>query len=138
MMSLSENISPEDLNLNIISLTQFMGDNELNLKPYPKVKFIKNDIKNAEDLLGRTAYYDPNQQVVALYTMGRHPKDILRSYAHELIHHHQNLSGTLNHGNTTNTNEDGDLDKIEREAYETGNILFRNWEDEKKNILQNN
>ena len=138
MMSLSENTLPEDLNPNIISLTQFMGSNGLDLKPYPKVKFIKNDIKNAEDLLGRTAYYDPNQQVVALYTMGRHPKDILRSYAHELIHHHQNLSGTLNHGNTTNTNEDGDLDKIEREAYETGNILFRNWEDEKKNILQNN
>ena len=65
--------------------------------------------------------------------MGRHPKDILRSYAHELIHHHQNLSGTLNHSNTTNTNEDGNLEKIEREAYEEGNILFRNWEDSIKN-----
>ena len=133
IMTLSENISPEDLNLNIISLTQYMGNNGLDLKPYPKVKLIKNDIKNAEDLLGKTAYYDPNAQLVVLYTMGRHPKDILRSYAHELIHHHQNLSGTLNHSNTTNTNEDGDLDKIEREAYENGNILFRNWEDQIKN-----
>jgi hypothetical protein len=129
----SENIFPEDLNPNIISLTQYMGSNGLDLKPYPKVKFIKNDIKNAEDLLGRTAYYDPNAQLVALYTMGRHPKDILRSYAHELIHHHQNLKGTLQFFQTTNTNENGDLEKIEREAYEEGNILFRNWEDQIKN-----
>jgi len=123
----------EELTPQILSLTQYMGSNGLDLKPYPKIKFISNDKENAEDLLGRTAYYDPNQRLVALYTMGRHPKDILRSYAHELIHHHQNLNGTLDHSQTTNTNEDGDLDRIEREAYEHGNILFRNWEDQIKN-----
>ena len=126
-------ILKEDLTPSIASLTQYMENNGLNLRPYPKVKFISNDIENANDLLGRTAYYDPNTQLVALYTMGRHPKDILRSYAHELIHHHQNLNGTLNHNQTTNTNEDGNLDRIEREAYENGNILFRNWEDQIKN-----
>ena len=129
----NESITKESLTPQILSLTQYMGSNGLDLKPYPKIKFIDNNQKNAEDLFGRTAYYDPNAQLVALYTMGRHPKDILRSYAHELIHHHQNLSDTLNHSNTTNTNEDGDLDKIEREAYENGNILFRNWEDQIKN-----
>jgi len=125
---LNQELAPQ-----IASLTQYMGSNGLNLKPYPKVKFIDNDAKNAENILGRTAYYDPNQQLVALYTMGRHPKDILRSYAHELVHHHQNLNNTLDHSQTTNTNEDDDLDRIEREAYETGNILFRNWEDSIKN-----
>ena len=29
--------------------------------------------------------------------------------------------------------EDGDLEKLEREAYENGNIMFRNWEDSIKN-----
>jgi len=123
----------EDLTPQILSLTQYMASNGLNLKPYPKVKFIDNDGENANNLLGRTAYYDPNQQLVALYTMGRHPKDILRSYAHELVHHHQNLNNTLDHGQTTNTNKDDALDRIEREAYENGNILFRNWEDSIKN-----
>lgn len=123
----------EDLTPQILSLTQYMASNGLNLKPYPKVKFIDNDGENANNLLGRTAYYDPNQQLIALYTMGRHPKDILRSYAHELVHHHQNLNNTLDHGQTTNTNEDDALDRIEREAYENGNILFRNWEDSIKN-----
>ena len=123
----------EDLTPQILSLTQYMASNGLNLKPYPKVKFIDNDGENASNLLGRTAYYDPNQQLVALYTMGRHPKDILRSYAHELVHHHQNLNNTLDHSQTTNTNKDDALDRIEREAYENGNILFRNWEDSIKN-----
>ena len=123
----------EELAPHIISLTQFMGSSGLNLKPYPKVKFIDNDVENSQNIFGRTAYYDPNQHIVALYTMGRHPKDILRSYAHELIHHHQNLNNTLDHSQTTNTNEDDALDKIEREAYENGNILFRNWEDQLKN-----
>ncbi len=125
---IKENLTPQ-----ILSLTQYMGSNGLDLKPYPKIKFIDNNQENAEDLFGRTAYYDPNAQLVALYTMGRHPKDILRSYAHELIHHHQNLRGTLQPFQTHNTNEDGDLEKIEREAYEEGNILFRNWEDQIKN-----
>jgi hypothetical protein len=129
----NEGLIKENLTPQIISLTQYMGSNGLNLKPYPKIKFIDNDIDNANDLLGRTAYYDPNQQLIALYTMGRHPKDILRSYAHELIHHHQNLNNTLDHSQTTNTNEDDALDRIEREAYENGNILFRNWEDSIKN-----
>jgi len=130
--NLKENLNQE-LTPQIASLTQYMGSNGLNLKPYPKIKFINNDVDNARDLLGRTAYYDPNQQLIALYTMGRHPKDILRSYAHELIHHHQNLNNTLDHSQTTNTNEDDALDRIEREAYENGNILFRNWEDSIKN-----
>jgi hypothetical protein len=34
---------------------------------------------------------------------------------------------------TQNTTEDSHLDEIEREAYEKGNIMFRNWEDNTKN-----
>jgi len=122
----------EDFKPYVNPLTDFMAQ-ELNLSPYPSVEYIDSDQENAENIFGRTAYYMPSEQKIVLYTLDRHPKDILRSYAHELIHHHQNLSGTLNHSNTTNTNEDDNLEKIEREAYETGNIMFRNWEDQIKN-----
>jgi hypothetical protein len=117
----------------IDSLTDYMSSNGLTLKPHPSVEFIDNDQENAANIFGRTAYYMPSEQKIVLYILDRHPKDILRSYAHELIHHHQNLNGTLENFQTTNTNEDGDLDRIEREAYENGNILFRNWEDSIKN-----
>jgi len=124
----------EDLTPQITSLTDYMAnEGGLNLKPYPQLEFIEDDKENAANIFGRTAYYMPSEQKVVLYTLDRHPKDVLRSYAHELIHHHQNLEGTLDHSNTTNTNEDDALESIEREAYEEGNILFRNWEDSLKN-----
>ena len=49
-----------------------------------------SDKENATDPLGKTAYYEPSKSVVTLYVDGRHPKDILRSLAHELVHHTQN------------------------------------------------
>jgi hypothetical protein len=117
-----------------VSLSKFMIDNGMNITPLPKIKVIKDDKENASNLLGKTAYYDPNNKSITLFTMDRHPKDILRSFSHEMVHHEQNLNGKLNNINTTNTNEDGDLPEIEREAYEKGNIMLRNWEDTIKNV----
>jgi len=111
----------------IKSLTVSMEKDGLTLKPYPKVKFIHTDSKNADNFFGKTAYYDPNNNEVVLYTLGRHPKDILRSYAHELIHVHQNHEDRLHDITTDDVNADEELEKLEREAYETGNIMFRSW-----------
>ena len=116
-----------------VTLSQYMIDNGMNIQPLPKIKVIKDDEKNASDLLGKTAYYNPSEKSITLYTMDRHPKDILRSFAHEMVHHEQNLEGRINNINTTNTNEDGDLLEIEKEAYEKGNMMLRNWEDSIKN-----
>ena len=118
----------------MLSLSKYMIDNGMNIKPLPKIKVIKDDEENASNLLGKTAYYNPVEKSITLYTMDRHPKDILRSFAHEMIHHEQNLEGKLNNISTTNTNEGGDLPEIEREAYEKGNMMLRNWEDSIKNV----
>ena len=113
----------------IKSLTKFMLDKGMKLRPLPTVKFINDDIKNAEDFFGKTAYYDPNNHRIVLYTLNRHPKDVMRSFAHEMIHHMQNHEGKLETIHTQNTNEEGDLPEIEREAYEKGNMTFRSWTD---------
>jgi hypothetical protein len=117
-----------------VSLSKYMIDNGMNIKPLPKIKVIKDDEQNASNLLGKTAYYNPAEKSITLYTMNRHPKDILRSFAHEMVHHEQNLEGRLNNITTTNTNEDGDLVELEKEAYLKGNIMLRNWEDKIKNV----
>jgi len=111
----------------IMSLTKSMEQDGLKLKPYPKVKFIHTDFENSDNFFGKTAYYDPNNNEVVLYTLGRHPKDILRSYAHELVHVHQNHEDRLGGIDTDDVNEDDYLEQIEREAYEEGNIKFRSW-----------
>jgi nicotinamide mononucleotide adenylyltransferase len=122
-----------DYSPKIQSLTKYMITQGLNIQPLPKVKFVKDDDENAKDFFGKTAYYDSNNRVIVLYTMNRHPKDIMRSFAHEMIHHMQNCEGRLSNITTQNTNEGGDLPEIEREAYEKGNMYFRNWEDSIKN-----
>ena len=128
--SVNEDCYPENfLQDSITSFAQYMEDSGMEIAPPPRVEFVNDDVENAENLLGKTAYYNPEEQVIVLYTLGRHPKDILRSFAHEMIHHIQNLEGRLGGINTTNTNEDDYLEEIEREAYELGNITFRNWTD---------
>ena len=49
-----------------------------------------------DPVFGKTAYYDPTEKSVTLYTSDRHPKDILRSFSHEMIHHDQRKPRDLN------------------------------------------
>ena len=113
----------------IIELTNYMRDKGYNIDPLPAVEFINGDSENARDFFGKTAYYNPNNQTIVLYTEGRHPKDIVRSFAHEMIHHIQNLEGRLGDIITTNTQEDDNLNDIEAEANLKGTMTFRNWTD---------
>ena len=113
------------------SILEHMLDEGMNIRPLPEVK-IKKDIAESADFFGRTAYYDPNENTVVLYTQGRHPKDVMRSFTHEMVHHIQNLEGRLGKIETSDTNESDSLLELEKEAYLTGNITFRNWEDKTK------
>ena len=124
--SYSQNIDYKQL---IADLTDYMVEKGRNIEPLPKVEFIDGDTENAKDFFGKTAYYDPATQTIVLYTEGRHPKDIVRSYSHEMVHHTQNLEDRLEGIATTNTMEDDNLDKIEQEANLVGTMTFRNWTD---------
>lgn len=104
-------------------------------------KIILNpDVENSKKPLGKTAYYDPQSSAVTVYTHNRHPKDIMRSISHELVHHAQNCRGDL----TNVAGEQGQgyaqnnehLREMEREAYEQGNLCFRDWEDGIKSNLE--
>ena len=118
-----------DYKQQIKDLTKHMIKKGMNILPLPRVIFKHGDQENASQFLGKTAYYTPSDMTVVLYTEGRHPKDIVRSFAHEMVHHIQNLEDRLGGINTTNTQEDDNLNDIEREAYTKGNMTFRNWTD---------
>ena len=126
---ITEVLNPKTFNFKplIASLTNSMEKDGLKLRPYPTVRFIHDAESNADNFFGKTAYYDPNKKEIVLYTLGRHPKDIMRSYAHELIHVHQDNEDRLHDIKTDNVNADKHLENLEREAYETGNIMFRSW-----------
>jgi hypothetical protein len=112
------------------------GKQLYNIQNEPGVE-LHTDEENAKNIFGRTAYYDPQNQLIVLYVSGRHPKDILRSFAHELIHHIQNERGDLDMSTVGNdpqyAQNDTHLRKMEMEAYLKGNMMFRDWEDKTKN-----
>lgn len=122
---------PYDFTPHMASILEYMIDSGITITPLPEVK-IKRDIKEAEDFFGKTAYYNPSDMEIVLYTANRHPKDVMRSFAHEMIHHVQNIEGRLGPRGTTDTNTDTELEKLEEEAYLRGNMIFRKWEDSQK------
>lgn len=114
------------------SICDFFVKKGLNIEPYPHVKLHR---KEQEGLYIKTGYYDPETKEVHLFVADRHPKDVLRSFAHELIHHSQNLAGTLGGYKGQTLDGDGILQKLESEAYLKGNIYFRKWTEELHPVL---
>jgi hypothetical protein len=122
---------------NVYHLEQFVSD----FFPYSQEKLgfdkpatirFESDTDNAGVMLGKTAYYDPEAMEVVLYVDGRHPKDVMRSLSHELVHHAQNCRGDFTGQNNTGlgyAQSDPHLRKMEREAYTKGNLIFRDFED---------
>ena len=107
---------------------------KFSIQQAPKL-LLRQDEKNAEEVFSRTAYYDPEELTIVIFITNRHPKDILRSFCHEMIHHVQNERGDLRFGDATNpkyAQEDDHMRKMEKEAYLEGNLLLRDHEDNKK------
>ena len=107
---------------------------KFNIQQAPNL-ILRKDKKNAENMLGRTAHYNPEEKTIVIFIIDRHPKDILRSFCHEMIHHVQNERGDLKMNDTLNpkyAQEDDHMRNMEKEAYLEGNLLFRDWEDNVK------
>lgn len=121
----------------LVKLTEYLKECGWNITPYPRV-IMKRDDAEAQSLFGKTAYYEPVSKSVVLYTAGRHPKDILRSYAHEMRHHHQYLSGMMANEGTEEASDpkyaqnSEVLRKLEEDAYLNGNMAFRDYCDNTK------
>jgi len=102
--------------------------------PRPKIVLLDEP----QDVLGKTGNYDCDGCIIRIFVSGRHPKDILRTFAHELFHHHQHVVGGREFENLDKDgtiDENPELENVESEAYSNGNVLFRKWCDEKKSLL---
>lgn len=120
----------------IASILEYMVKKGMKILPLPEI-VTREDEENAANVFGSTAKYNPTEKKVVLYVTGRHPKDVLRSFCHEMIHHMQNLEGRLPAFTTTNTQEDSALNEIEKEAHYLGSMTMREWEDSMKNEYNN-
>tara|TARA_R110000803_G_scaffold208694_1_gene277562 strand:- start:1366 stop:1842 length:477 start_codon:yes stop_codon:yes gene_type:complete len=122
----------------IAEMIDYMSNNGLKIKPLPKVKICK-DIHEGPACLHPTGHYEPANQTITLQVNGRHEKDVLKTLAHEMIHHEQNLRGDLDESKMGAADEgyaqtNKHLREMEREAYERSAMLFRDWTDNKKSL----
>ena len=120
----------QDLKKHIASFFPF-AQKQLGFKRPPKLFFV-NDKQNAGEILGKTAHYEPETETIKIYVTNRHPKDVLRSFSHELVHHAQNCRGDFDNDTVTEegyAQSDPHLREMEREAYEKGNMIFRDYTD---------
>jgi hypothetical protein len=138
-----KNLTSPEFKEKLGSLLTYLA-HHLQLQTLPASLKIINSRKNADNPFGLTGHYDHKTKQITLYITDRHDTDVLRSFAHEVIHHWQNERGVLHpEDNGAKMPVDNDtkphyaqnnpwLRKREMEAYLFGNILFRDWQDEQR------
>lgn len=119
---------------------------QLNFDLPVKVRYDFGNVANAQNPLGKTGHYEPETNTITIYTLGRHPKDILRSFCHELVHHSQRCRGEFDKTEENSyssysteigyAQENKHLREMEEEAYRLSGILVRDWEDKLKKEKQ--
>jgi hypothetical protein len=134
---LTEQISHDDLKTYLKAFYKY-AKKALNIERDPRI-FFRKDQENADNFIGKTGYYDPEKEEIHLFITDRHAKDVVRSFAHELIHHLQKLTGVTDNIDMSITGEDAAyslhddlLRAMEVHAFKDGNLTFRDWTDKMK------
>lgn len=91
---------------------------ELGLKQLPKFKLVKYVNDQDQPTFGR---FENDKLLITLGLASRHPLDVLRTLAHELVHFKQLLDGEINNdsGNTGSPQEN--------EANAVAGVIMRHW-----------
>ena len=114
----------------IKSLINFMREQKLRIDPLPEIEL---NPEEQDGIFVKTGYYSPDEKKVVVFIDQRHPKDVLRTVAHEFVHHMQNLQDpNKDWSSGGDLEDDRKLRAIEGEAFLLGNIIFREWTEKMK------
>ena len=103
----------------------------LGVDQLPNVELINNK-KMAQENTSFGGYY-PGEKVIRVNIAGRHPADILRTLAHEMVHYRQDMNGDLE--NVEMAGETGST--FENEANSEAGVMIRNYGRTKPSIYEN-
>jgi len=85
-----EGMTRKDFHDKLMSFIDYSCE-KLNIKEKPEIEY-KEEKGEGQPSFGG---YAPGTKKLMVYTKNRHPMDIFRTVAHELVHHKQNLDGRL-------------------------------------------
>jgi hypothetical protein len=125
-VGLEENKSSLDKDL----VKEFMRHvmKELKLDSLPAIRFSDD---SQEAIQNRSwGGYMPGEQSIQIVVAKRHPADIFRTLAHELVHYKQDITGRLKPGDGKTGSD------IENEANSRAAIIMRNFAQAKPNLFE--
>jgi hypothetical protein len=94
---------------------------QLGIEEHPTIDVV-DSVPGSEGLT--FGQYNPEIQTIYLVAKGRHPKDVMRTLAHELVHYKQDQEDRLNaESGATGSNE-------ENEANAMAGVVMRNYSEE--------
>lgn len=125
---LNETILPKQNKINIIKDFIKYSIKELGITEKPKI--ILNDKNNLSRELKSFGGYMPNENKIMVIISNRNLADVLRTIAHELVHHKQRLDNKLQ----DNSGETGSSE--ENEANAIAGVLMRNYGKINPNIFE--
>jgi hypothetical protein len=102
----------------------------LGLTSDPIVMFDFDEQEESNPLKQKTGLFNPDNNSIIIFCSGRHAKDVVRSFAHELVHCKQNLDGTISDEVKQRLFAGADIDdplvqSIEGPAYRNGSFMLR-------------
>lgn len=103
----------------------------LALNKVPRVELVNNR-QAAKDNTSFGGYY-PGEKKIQVNIADRHPVDVLRTLAHELVHHRQDIDGKLK--DVAMAGETGS--NCENEANSEAGVMMRNYGRSKPSIYEN-
>jgi len=126
-------IEGQDVSKMASDLIEFMKSEGIDFgNKVPDIDFTRAKQKGKESpFFKETAHYTPLANLVVIYTQGRSLKDCLRSLSHELIHADQYINKGIDIEKASEGiyGKSKDVVDIEADAYESGNVIFRKWEE---------
>lgn len=91
-VGLNEDVDHKNFGPMLDSFVSFASE-KLGIKSLPNIRY-----KDDKDNYNSFAAYHPGHKDISVTVNGRHPMDVFRSVAHELVHHSQNEFGRLYDG----------------------------------------
>lgn len=118
-------------------IDEFFRQNGMPVDPVPQVNI--DWTKNGRlDPFISTGNFSHQTNTITLYVDNRQVKDILRTYAHELVHACQfhrdpeTFQQIVSSGDSETITGNGPTEELESEAYAIGNVMFRKWTESQK------
>lgn len=116
---LTEDLSRKNFDKMLRRFVDFTCDH-LKIKDTPEIEYKNPDEHGEQPSFGG---YAPSNKKIIVMSKNRHPMDIFRTVAHELVHHKQNEDGRLGHS----AEEGSTGSDIENEANALAGVVMRHF-----------